>query len=155
VDELLAFAHLLAAFWYVAGLTAVQLSLVRSWQHDDIAVRADSLEEAAHYQGVLLVPGAIAGIATGIALWAQLDYDLAGTPWLVELEGLYVATLLVCLPLIGIGLRRARIAALQARKTGRPTAEQEGAMGDAVPLVFGGIATLLVPVMAALSVFRP
>src|SRR5439155_22367060 len=60
VDELPACAHLLAALWYVAGLTAVQLSLVRAWQHDDIAVRADSLEEAAHYQGVLLVPGAIA-----------------------------------------------------------------------------------------------
>ena len=98
---------------------------------------------------------ALAGIATGIALWAQLDYDLVGTPWLVELEGLYVATLLVCLPLIGIGLRRARIAALQARKLARPTPQQEQAMGDAVPLVFGGIATLLVPVMAALSVFRP
>ena len=63
VDELLAFAHLLAAFWYVAGLTAVQVSLVRSWQNDEIAVRADSLEEASHYQGVLLVPGAIAGTA--------------------------------------------------------------------------------------------
>ena len=155
MDELLTFAHLLAAFWYVAGLTAVQLSLVRSWQHDDVAVRADSLEEASHYQGVLLVPGAIAGIATGIALWAQLDYDLITTPWLIALEVIYVLTLLVCLPLIGIGLRRARIAALQARKTGRPTLQQEEAMADAVPLVFGGIATLLVPVMAALSVFRP
>jgi uncharacterized membrane protein len=155
VDELLAFAHLLAAFWYVAGLTAVQVSLVRSWQNDEIAVRADSLEEASHYQGVLLVPGAIAGIATGIALWAQLDYDLVATPWLVALEVLYVVTLLVCLPLIGIGLRRARIAALQARKTGRPTPQQEQALADPVPLVFSGIATLLVPVMAALSVFRP
>jgi len=28
-------------------------------------------------------------------------------------------------------------------------------MRDSVPLVFGGIAALLVPVMAALSVFRP
>ena len=155
MDELLAFAHLLAAFWYVAGLTAVQLSLVRAWQHDDTAVRADSLEEASHYQGVLLVPGAIAGIATGIALWAQLDYDLIGTPWLIALEVIYVVTLLVCLPLIGIGLRRARVAALQARRTGRATPQQEEAMADAVPLVFGGIATLLVPVMAALSLFRP
>jgi uncharacterized membrane protein len=155
VDDLLTFAHLLAAFWYVAGLTAVQVSLVSAWQHDEIAVRADSLEEASHYQGVLLVPGAIAGIATGIALWAQLDYDLITTPWLVALEVLYVLTLLVFLPLIGIGLRRARIAALQARKAGRATPQQEAAMADAVPLVFGGIATLLVPVMAALSVFRP
>jgi uncharacterized membrane protein len=155
VDELLAFAHILAAFWYVAGLTAVQLSLVRAWQHDEIAVRADSLEEASHYQGVLLVPGAIAGIATGIALWAQLDYDLISTGWLVTLELLYIVTLLVVLPLIGIGLRRARIAALQARKAGRATPQQQQAMADSVPLVFGGIATLLVPVMTALSVFRP
>jgi uncharacterized membrane protein len=155
MDELLAFAHILAAFWYVAGLTAVQLSLVRAWQHDEIAVRADSLEEASHYQGVLLVPGAIAGIATGIALWAQLDYDLISTGWLVALEVLYIVTLLVVLPLIGIGLRRARIAALQARKAGRATPQQQQAMADSVPLVFGGIATLLVPVMTALSVFRP
>ncbi len=155
MDELLAFAHILAAFWYVTGLTAVQVSLVRAYQHDEPAVRADSLEEASHYQGVLLVPGAIAGIATGIALWAQLDYDLVGTAWLVALEAVYVFTLLVCLPLIGIGLRRARIAALQARRAGRATPQQEAAMADAVPLLFGGIATLLVPVMAALSVFRP
>ena len=114
-----------------------------------------TLEEASHYQGVLLVPGAIGGIATGIALWAQLDYGLITTGWLVALEVLYVLTLLVCLPLIGIGLRRARIAALQARRLGRATPQQEAAMADAVPLVFGGIATLLVPVMAALSVFRP
>jgi len=40
VDDLLAFAHILAAFWYVAGLTAVQLSLVRAWQSDELAVRA-------------------------------------------------------------------------------------------------------------------
>jgi uncharacterized membrane protein len=155
VDELFAFAHILAVFWYVAGLTAVQLSLVRASQHDEIGVRADSLEEASHYQGVLLVPGAIAGIATGIALWAQLDYDLITTGWLVALEVLYILTLLVCLPLIGIGLRRARIAALQARKAGRATPQQQQAMADAVPLVVGGIATMLVPVMTALSVFRP
>ena len=155
MDELFAFAHILAAFWYVAGLTAVQLSLVRAYQHDDIGVRADSLEEASHYQGVLLLPGAIAGIATGIALWAQLDYDLITTGWLVALEVLYIVALLVCLPLIGIGLRRARIAALQARKAGRATPQQQQAMTDSVPLVVGGIATMLVPVMTALSVFRP
>src|SRR3989442_3413348 len=146
MDDLLAFAHVLAAFWYVAGLTAVQLSLVRAWQSDEVAVRADSLQEASHYQGVLLVPLAIAGIATGIALWAQLDYDLIATPRLVALQVLYVVTLLVCLPLIGIGLRRARIAALQARKTGRPTPQLEEAMVDGIPLIFSGIATLLVPV---------
>jgi len=155
VDDLLLFLHILAALWYVAGLTAVQLSLVRAWQHEDLAVRADSLEEASHYQGMLLVPGAIASASSGLFLWAQLDYNLISTPRLLVLEALYIATLLVCLPLVGIGLRRARLAALQARKSGRATPQQELAMSDSVPLIFAGVATLLVPVMAALSVFRP
>jgi uncharacterized membrane protein len=154
-DNAFLFIHILAAFWYVAGLTAVQLSLVRAWQSEALDVRADSLEEASHYQGILLVPGAIASIASGLFLWAQLDYDLLTTPWLLALEALYVITLLVCLPLTGIGLRRARLAALQARKTGRATPQQAQAMSDGGPLVAAGVATLLLPVMAALSAFRP
>ncbi len=154
-DNIFTFLHLLAAFWYVSGLTAVQLALVRAWQSDDVKTRADSLEEAAHYQGVLLVPGAIAAAATGEFLWAQLDYNLITTGWLLVLETLYIVTLLVCLPLIGVGLRRARLAALQAHKSGRMTPELEQAMSDNVPLVFGGLATLLLPLMAALSTFRP
>ena len=149
------FAHILSAFWYVAGLTAVQLTCVRAWQNDELRTKADALEEASHYQGVLLVPGAIASVATGLFLWAQLDYDLLTTPWLLGLEVLYILTLLVCVPLGGIGLRRARLTALQARKAGRSTPELEQAMSDSVPLVFGGIAALLVPVMAALSIFQP
>jgi uncharacterized membrane protein len=155
MDDLLAFVHILAAFWYLAGLTAVQISLVRAWQTEALDVRADSLEEASHYQGILLVPGAIAAIASGLFLWAELDYDLITTPWLLALEALYVATLLVCLPLTGIGLRRARLAALQARKVGRATPQQSQAMSDGGPLIASGVATLLVPAMAALSIFRP
>lgn len=155
MEEFLAFVHILAAFWYVAGLTAVQLSLARAWQSDALDVRADSLEEASHYQGILLVPGAIASIASGLFLWAQLDYDLITTPWLLALEALYIATLLVCLPLTGIGLRRARLAALQARKAGSATPQQAQAMSDGGSLIASGLATLLVPAMAALSVFRP
>jgi uncharacterized membrane protein len=155
VADVWLFAHIMSAFWYVAGLAAVQLACVRAWQNEELSVRADALEEASHYQGVLLVPGCIASVATGLFLWAQLDYDLLTTFWLLALEALYILTLLVCVPLGGIGLRRARIAALQARKAGRSTPELEQAMRDSVPLVFGGIAALLVPAMAALSVFRP
>jgi hypothetical protein len=54
-----------------------------------------------------------------------------------------------------MGLRRARIAALMAERRGNVTPELEEAMADSVPLVFGGIATMLVPAMVALSVFRP
>jgi len=155
LDKLLVLAHLLAAFWYVAGLVSVQISLIRASQPKDTATRAESFNEAEHYHGVLMVPGAIAGIASGLALWSQLDYNIFRTGWLIALEAMYVVTLLVCLPLIGTGMRRARLASLQAHKRGKVTPELEAAMADQVPLLFGGLATLLLPAMAALSVFRP
>ena len=155
VDEVFVFLHLLAALWYAAGLTSVQLALVRGWQAPEVDTRVVAFSEATHYQGVLLVPGAIAVATTGLFLWGQLDYNFVTTPWLLGVEAMYIVTLLVCIPLMGMGLRRARIASLIAERRGETTAELEEAMADSVPLVFGGIATILVPAMVALSVFRP
>lgn len=154
-DELLLFLHILAAFWYVAGLAAVQFALVRAWQARELDGKLEAYNEASHYQGVLLVPGAIAVAATGLFFWSALDYNLLSPAWILLLDLVYVVTLVVCLPLIGIGMRRARIAALQAIRLERTTPELEAAMADPVPLVFGGLATALIPVATALSVFRP
>ncbi len=154
-DEAFVFLHVLAALWYVAGLTAVQIALVRGWQAPEVETRVVAFSEATHYQGILLIPGAIAVATTGLFLWGQLDYNFVTTPWLLGVEAMYIVTLLVCIPLMGMGLRRARIAALMAERRGNVTPELEEAMADNVPLVFGGIATMLVPAMVALSVFRP
>ncbi len=154
-DNILTFLHILGAFWYVAGLVAVQIPLVSGWRSQDVGLQAAAFEEASHYQGVLLVPGAIAAGASGVFLWAQLGYNLLTTGWLLALEVLYLIALLVCLPLVGLGLRRARLAALAARKLGRPTPELAGALADSVPLVFAGIATLILPAMTFLSVVKP
>ncbi len=155
VDEAFVFFHVLAALWYVAGLTAVQLALVRGWQAPEVEPRVVAFSEATHYEGILMIPGAIAVATTGLFLWGQLDYNFVTTPWLLAVEAMYIVTLLVCIPLMGMGLRRARIAALMAERRGNVTPELEEAMADSVPLVFGGIATMLVPAMVALSVFRP
>ena len=155
VDEAFVFLHVLAALWYVAGLTSVQIALVRGWQAPEVETRVIAFSEATHYQGTLLIPGAIAVATTGLFLWGQLDYNFVTTPWLLGVEAMYIVTLLVCIPLMGMGLRRARIASLIAERRGNVTPELEEAMADSVPLVFGGIATMLVPAMVALSVFRP
>ncbi|MCI0783972.1 MAG: DUF2269 family protein [Chloroflexi bacterium] len=154
-DEAFVFLHVLAALWYVAGLTSVQIALVRGWQAPEVETRVIAFSEATHYQGTLLIPGAIAVATTGLFLWGQLDYNFVTTPWLLGVEAMYIVTLLVCIPLMGMGLRRARIASLMAERRGNVTPELEEAMADSVPLVFGGIATMLVPAMVALSVFRP
>lgn len=153
-EEALIFLHLLGTFWYVMGLTSVQISLVRGWNREEVSVRYESIEEASHYQGILLVPGAIAAVATGVFLWA-LDYNLITTPWLLVVEALFAVTLLICLPLTGAGIRRARTAALQAEHAGKSTPELDAAMADGTPLVLMGLATAIVPAVAALSVFKP
>jgi uncharacterized membrane protein len=153
--DVLLFFHLLAAFWYVAGLAAVQLAYVRGWQSRELSAQAGAFDEASHYQGVLLVPGAIALGFTGVFYWAERDYNLLGPAWLIALEGLYMLTLFALLPLVGLGLRRARLAALQALRDGRGAVELEEALRDSVPLVFGGLATVALVAMLALSVFGP
>lgn len=154
-EDILTLLHILAVFWYVMGLAAVQFPLIRGWRLDDVRLKAAAFEEASHYQGLLLVPGIIAVGVTGVFMWAQMGYNLVSTGWLLAQETLYVVSLLVCVPLIGLGLRRARLAALRAEKTGGPTPELEEALADNVPIVFSGIATLLLPVMAYLAVFKP
>ncbi len=154
-EDTLTLLHVLSAFWYVMGLAAVQFPLIRGWRFDDVKLKAAAFEEASHYQGLLLVPGIIALGITGVFMWAQMDYNLITTGWLLAQEALYLVTLLICLPLIGLGLRRARFASLQAAKSGATTPELEEALADNVPIVFSGIATLLLPVMTYLAVFKP
>ncbi len=154
-EDTLTLLHVLSAFWSVMGLAAVQFPLIRGWRFDDVKLKAAAFEEASHYQGLLLVPGIIALGITGVFMWTQMDYNLITTGWLLAQEALYLVTLLICLPLIGLGLRRARLASLQAKKSGGTTPELEEALADNVPIVFSGIATLLLPVMTYLAVFKP
>ena len=72
--------HILAAFWYVMGLTAVQPP-IRGWRLEDVKLKAVAFEEAFHYQGLLLVPGIIAVGVTGVFTWAQMDYNLITSGW--------------------------------------------------------------------------
>jgi hypothetical protein len=57
--------------------------------------------------------------------------------------------------LIGVALRRARLTAIQAGKAGGIPPELQEARADNVPIVFTGIATLPLPVMARPAVSKP
>jgi uncharacterized membrane protein len=155
IDDTLTLVHLLTVFWYVMGLAAVQFPLIRGWRLDDVRLKAAAFEEASHYQGLLVVPGIIAIGVSGVFMWTEMDYNLLSTGWLLAQEALYLVSLLICVPLIGLGLRRARLASLQAEKAGEVTAALREALDDNVPIVFSGLATMLLPVMAYLAIFRP
>ena len=79
-------------------------------------------------------------MATGITgfFWAvsQEELNFAKDGWLLALSISFVFFYFICLPLLGFGLRRARIAALIAQKKGEVTPELKEILDDRVPVVF-------------------
>jgi hypothetical protein len=114
-----------------------------------------ALTEAASNETRILLPGMA---ATGIsgAFWGLAeDYNFFTTGWLAALTLVYIVTLFVFLPLMGFGLRRARLFSLRAAKKNEFTDELRDVLSDNVPIVFGVLIALMVPVMAWLAIFKP
>ena len=81
-------------------------------------------------EDVLILIRILAVGLTGVFTRAQMDYNLITSGWLLAQGVLYLVSLLVCLPLIGLGLCRVRLASLQAEKAGGITPELEEALAD-------------------------
>ena len=146
--------HILALLWMGAGLGATFPLIVRAWLSQDVQFQMYALVEAANNETRVLLPGAMLSGATGF-FWGVAEYDFIRDGWLAALTGLFVFFWLVCLPLMGFGLRRARTAALIAARDGEVTDELREILDDRVPLVFGAALVLSVPLMAWLAIFKP
>jgi hypothetical protein len=155
MEQLLLFALIISAYWYVMGLAAVQLAYIRAMRAEGVPAQLEGINDASHYQGVLLVPGAIAAGFAGAFYFTEAGHNLITTEWLWPIELSFAITLLVCLPLIGAGLRRARIAALKAKRDPALTPDLDRALQESVVPLFGGLAVLLMVIMTAVSVFGP
>ena len=146
--------HILALLWMGAGLGATYPLIVRAWLSKDVQFQMYALSEAATNEIRVLLPGAMVAGATGF-FWGVAEYDFLRDGWLATLAGLFVFFWLLCLPLMGFGLRRARNAALVAAKKGEVTDDLRVILDDRVPLVFGTVLVLSVPLMAWLAIFKP
>jgi len=147
--------HILSLFIYTAGLGGVLLPVYSGWVHKDLRYKAAAFQQAADSETAVLLPGILLTGVTGVFWAASAHYSYISDLWLLFLALLYLFTLFICLPLLGVGLRRARLMALQAAKTGRLTDELRETLDDNVPVVFGTIMALLLPVMAWLAIFKP
>ncbi len=155
-DEAFRLVHMLSLFLFLAGLGATLLPLYRAWGSKDVHQQTYAFEEAGRNQTGVLLPGAILVGVTGV-IWAirSEQVDPIDTGWLVALEGLYLVILFFGIPALAAGLRRVRLLALQARKTGQISPEFEEILQDRAPIVVGTFIALLVPAMAALAILQP
>lgn len=141
--------------WLGAGLGATYPLILKAWATKDLKYQMYCLTEAANNETKILLPGAM---STGISgfFWATAsDYNFVKDGWLAALSAIYVVVYFVCLPLMGFGLRRARLASLIATKKGEETEELRTILDDRVPIVFSTVLVISVPVIAWLAVFKP
>jgi len=93
-----------------------------------------------------MLPGIIAVLFSGYAWAAATNYPLT-TGLMISLQALLFLNLFLFIPLFGVALRRVKWAALSSQKESAITKELEEALADNVPLVFGTLVTLTIPLM--------
>lgn len=141
--------------WLGAGLGATYPLILKAWASKDLKYQMYCLVEAANNETKVLLPGAMATGITGFFWATASDYNFVKDGWLAALSVIYVIVYFVCLPLMGFGLRRARLASLIATKKNQETEELRMILEDRVPIVFGTVLVLSVPVISWLAIFKP
>lgn len=147
--------HILSMIWLGAGLGATYPLILKAWATKDVKYQMYCLVEAANNETRILLPGAMATGITGFFWGVSQELNFVKEGWLAALTVLYIFFYFVCLPLLGFGLRRARLASLIAAKKGTETAELRAILDDRVPIVFGTLLVLSVPLLAWLAIFKP
>lgn len=147
--------HVLALFWMTVGIGAVVVPIWRAWTAKELEIKVILLSEAQQNEARWLIPGVIATVFTGFGWAAAADVNLVLTGWLLAKELIFALDVFIFIPLMGVGLRRVRLLALQAQKTGAMTPELQSALDDNVPVVFGTVLAITIPVLAALAIVRP
>jgi uncharacterized membrane protein len=147
--------HILSLMIYAGGLGGVLLPIYSGWAHKDVRYQAAAFRQAADSETAVLLPGILLTGLTGVFWAASAGYSYVKDLWLLALALLYLFCVFICLPLMGVSLRRARLLALRASKTGRMTDELQETLNDNAPVVFGTLMALLLPLMAWLAIFKP
>jgi len=149
------FAHIASLFLLMAGIGAVMAPVYRAWHNKDLRTQMYAFTIAADNETALLLPGALLTGVTGVGWAASSHHNVVHEGWLLTLTIVYLFTTFICLPLLGLGLRRARLASLKSWKSGKLTPELQSALADNVPLVFGSLIIASLPLMGWLAVFKP
>lgn len=149
------FIHILALFYFMAGVGNTVVPIWKAWLAQTLEEKALHLQDAHRNETFFLLPGMIATLFSGYAWTVSEGYNVVTTGWLVALQVLTFADLFIFLPLLGVGLRRVRYLALASKKHGEITDELRDALADNVPLVFGTLIALTIPLMVWLPVYKP
>ncbi|MEX2238922.1 MAG: DUF2269 family protein [Dehalococcoidia bacterium] len=154
-SEIFRLLHILSLFWMVAGLGAVLIPVGGNWAKKELTQHLVAFQQAADAETAMFLPGYLLVGVTGFFWGTYEDYNFITDGWLAALTATYLLVGVICVPLMDFALRRTRLLALQAQKSGAVSPELKDALDDNVPLVFGAIIALSVPLQAFFAIVKP
>ena len=140
------FIHIISILYFCAGCGAAIMPVWKVWTVESINEKVVLILSAQRAFTSAMLPGIIAVLFSGYAWAAATNYPLT-TGWMIGLQGLLFLNLFLFIPLFGVALRRVKWAALSSQKESIITKELEEALADNVPLVFGTLVTITIPLM--------
>ncbi len=155
--ESLQVLHVLAAFWFVAGLIGRGVVIGRASRSDDIATVRHLMDVSGPFERLMVIPGSFAVLVLGIATtWAQeLPWWQEGTRW-VTVSLVAFASLIPIVPLVFLPRGKVFEAALEAAlEAGRVTPELTAAFRDPAVAMARRYELLVVAFVVVLMVAQP
>ena len=147
------FLHLASIIYLCVGIGAAIVPVWMSWKRDDINERVILLLTSQKAFTVGLLPGIIAVLFSGYAWVAAGNYSITSGSMII-IQILFFLNLFLFIPLFGVALRRVNWSALSAQKSGETSEDLVDALADNVPLVFGTMIIVSIPLMLLLVVIR-
>jgi len=157
MDEWVVLLHVVAAFWFVAGLLGRNITMARARTASDIRLVNELVTLSGRFERMMVIPGSIAVVLLGLlAAWA-LGQPLAGSNnwWLLTSLLLFVA-IGVLVPVVFLPHGKVFEHALADAKTKRDvTPELRTALRDPAVRNARAAELLVVAVIIMLMVTKP
>jgi hypothetical protein len=157
MDEWVVLLHVLAAFWFVAGLLGRNITMARAQTASDLPMLDELVTLSGRFERMMVIPGSIAVSLLGLlAAWA-LGQPLAGTNnWWVLLSLLLFVAIGVLVPVVFLPHGKVFEHALaDAKVKGEVTPELRGALRDPAVRNARAAELLVVAVIITLMVTKP
>jgi len=157
MDEWVVLLHVLAAFWFVAGLLGRNITMARAQTASDLPMLDELVTLSGRFERMMVIPGSIAVSLLGLlAAWA-LGQPIAGSNnWWVLTSLLLFVAIGVLVPVVFLPHGKVFEHALaDAKVKGEVTPELRGALGDPAVRNARAAELLVVAVIITLMVTKP
>jgi len=157
VSEWVVLAHVVSAFWLIAGFAGRDITLSRARRATEVRDVATIADVAGRFDRLLVIPGSMAVLLLGLtAVWVEhLDITASGNRWALAALLLYLS-IVPFVPLVFVPKGKVFDAALSdALERGEVTPELTSSLHDPLTAVARTYEWIAIAIVVVLMVVKP